>query len=150
MDNKTKAKHRRDLSRIAKIKIQKTLEWLRPYLYKAKTDIPHLILPRTIKGYVPPKTKEQITLGCCHFGPKLITLATHNQRKKNGRFKVVPFRRWEILETLAHELAHFHEEEHGPLHVGLTEVIYRSFGLKEKCRKCKGTGCLSRIIKGEH
>jgi len=150
MDNRSKARHRRGLEKISKIKIQKVLEWARPYLYKAKMEIPDLILPRVIKGYTPPKTKEQVTLGCCHFGPKLITLATHNQKKKNRRFKNIPFRRWEILETLAHELAHFHEEEHGPLHVGLTEVVYKSFGLKVTCRKCKGSGCLPRIIKGNH
>ncbi|MBL7684765.1 MAG: hypothetical protein JNK65_01885, partial [Deltaproteobacteria bacterium] len=54
--------------------------------------------------------------------------------------KVIRLPKFKILDTLAHELAHFRYPEHNYEHEEYTRMIFRTFDLKEKCPHCKGSG----------
>ncbi len=127
-------------------KISPKLIWLFPYLKKAKQKMPSLILPRQIRPYKPIKNKVMRVLGNVYFANKVIVIATHTQvtyLDKKGRLKVrkiIRLPKSRMLDTLAHELAHFRYQDHGYEHEEYTRIIFRTFDLKEKCPHCKGSG----------
>jgi len=85
-------------------------------------------------------------LGNVYFETKIIVLATHTQQTymtKTGKIrvkKIVAISRTEILDTLAHELAHMRYPDHDYEHEEHTRTVFKTFGLTQKCGACKGTG----------
>lgn len=108
--------------------------------------MPSLILPRHIKPYKPVKNKIMRVLGNVYFASKVIVIATHTQQtylNKKGQLKVkkiIRLPKSRMLDTLAHELAHFRYQDHGYEHEEFTRIIFKTFDLKEKCAHCKGSG----------
>jgi len=131
---------------LVKTKISPQLIWTYPYLLKAKRKMPSLVMPRQIRPYRPNSNRIMRVLGNVYFEKKLIVIATHTQltglgRKGNLKVKkVIRLPKSQILDTLAHELAHFRYPDHGYEHEEYTRVIFKTFGLKEKCPNCKGSG----------
>lgn len=132
-------------------RISPTLHWLERYLRRAKKHMPSLILPRLVKAYKPPLSKEMRAYGTCTVEQKLITLATHRivstlvkgRRKK----KHVAIQRRDILMTFAHELAHLLYTRHDYEQESYARTIFHAFGLKDKCHHCAGTGLVpSRYV----
>lgn len=127
-------------------KISPKLGWMFPYLKKAKSKMPSLVLPRQIRPYKPIKSKIMRVLGNVYFANKMIVIATHTQQtylNKKGKLrvkKVIRLPKSKMLDTLAHELAHFRYQDHGYEHEEYTRIIFRTFDLKEKCPHCKGSG----------
>lgn len=127
-------------------KISPKLAWMFPYLKKAKSKMPSLVLPRQIRPYKPIKSKIMRVLGNVYFASKVIVIATHTQQtylNKKGKLrvkKVLRLPKARMLDTLAHELAHFRYPDHGYEHEEYTRIIFRTFDLKEKCPHCKGSG----------
>ncbi len=127
-------------------KISPKLVWMFPYLKKAKQKMPSLVLPRHIKPYKPLKNKIMRVLGNVYFASKVIVIATHTQQtylNKKGQLrvkKIVRLPKSRMLDTLAHELAHFRFPDHGYEHEEFTRIIFKTFDLKEKCPHCKGSG----------
>ncbi len=130
----------------ARTKISPKLVWMFPYLRKAKQKMPSLLLPRQIRPYKPVKNKIMRVLGNVYFASKVVVIATHTQQTyldKKGRLKVkkiVRLPKAKMLDTLAHELAHFRYPDHGYEHEEFTRIIFKTFDLKEKCPHCKGSG----------
>ncbi len=127
-------------------KISPKLGWMFPYLKKAKQKMPSLVLPRQLRPYRPVKNKIMRVLGNVYFANKVIVVATHTQQtylNKKGRLrvkKVIRLPKSRMLDTLAHELAHFRYQDHGYEHEEYTRIIFKTFDLKEKCPHCKGSG----------
>jgi hypothetical protein len=117
-----------------------------PFLRKAKQKMPNLVLPRKIRSSRPTKSKIMRVLGNAYFGNRTVVIATHTQvtylnRRGHLRVKkIVRLPKTRILDTLAHEIAHFHYSDHGYEHEEFTRSIFKTFGLKERCPYCKGTG----------
>lgn len=127
-------------------KISPALAWVYPYLRRAKEKMPNLQLPSAIRSYKPSKTKVMRVLGNAYFANKLITIATHTQvtnLDKKGRLKIskiVRIPQARVLDTLAHELAHLEYGDHGYEHEEYSKMIFKTFGLKERCPHCAGSG----------
>jgi hypothetical protein len=129
-----------------RISVTKDLQWVLPFLEKTHQILPRLQMPVKINGYKPSLTRSLRTLGTSYYDEGVINLVTHKQvfGKKHGRNKVITglrkISKSEILETLAHELAHFHVVEHNFEHSEMTRTIFRTFGLKKLCTRCDGSG----------
>lgn len=85
-------------------------------------------------------------LGNVYFETRIVVLATHTQqieKTPRGRLKVkkiVRLPHQEILDTLAHELAHVRYPEHDYEHDEYTRSIFKAFGVMQRCPRCRGTG----------
>ena len=129
-----------------KTKFSPELTWLYTYLHKAKGKMPNLVLPNRIRSTKPSRTRIMRVLGNAYFANRMVVIATHNQvtyLNRRGELrvrKIVRLSKAHILDTLAHEIAHFHYPDHGYEHEEFTRAIFKTFGLKEKCPYCKGTG----------
>ncbi len=129
-----------------RVKVSPRLLWVVPYLKKAKAKMPSLTLPTQVRSFKPTKTRIMRILGNVYFETKIIVLATHTQQlfeTKSGKTRVkriISIPRSEILDTLAHELAHLRHPDHNYEHEEYTGTIFKTFGLTQKCPTCKGTG----------
>jgi hypothetical protein len=116
------------------------------YLHRAKQKMPNLIMPTKIRSFMPTRNRIMRVLGNAYFSNRTIVIATHTQLtylNRRGELrvkKIVRLPKAKILDTLAHEVAHFHYQDHGYEHEEFTRSIFKTFGLKEKCPYCKGTG----------
>lgn len=146
---KKKAKRplkRSKMALLAKTQFSPQLVWLHPYLRKALEKMPNLNLPSRVRSFKPSRSRIMRVLGNAYFATKIVVIATHTQQTyltKMGHLrvrKVVRLPKAQILDTLAHEIAHFHYPDHGYEHEEFTRAIFKTFGLKEKCPHCKGTG----------
>lgn len=128
------------------VKISPRLQWALSYLKKAKAKMPTLVMPTQIRSFKPTRKRIMRVFGNVYFETRIIVVATHTQQtytNKRGRTvikKIVAIPRNEILDTLAHELAHMKYPEHDYEHEEYTRTIFKTFGLTEKCPTCKGTG----------
>lgn len=119
------AKTRRT-AKTAKISYQKNLEWLRPFVQSASTLVPTQRIVR-IQGYKMGYKGQDFTEGTIYTkrsdggGEALISLATHLFNSKGPRAYV------NILQTLAHELAHLKHWDHSPEHWALESKIALRF-----------------------
>lgn len=126
--------------------ISPNLAWVYPYLKKAKQKMPNLILPKYVRSYKPATNRIMRVLGNAYYESRVIVIATHDQvtsLSKRGKLRVnklVRIPKTKLLETLAHEVAHLKYEEHGYEHEEYTRVIFKTFGIKEKCPTCRGSG----------
>lgn len=142
----TRRKKRSKAELILKTELSPQLHWVYIYLRKAKLKMPNLVLPKRIRSFRPTKTKIMRVLGNAYFDNRTVVIATHTQTtymNRKGELKVkkiVRLPKARILDTLAHEIAHFQYEDHGYEHEEFTRSIFKTFGLKEKCPYCKGTG----------
>ena len=129
-----------------RVKVSPRLQWTIPYLKKAKARMPSLILPTQIRSFKPTRRKIMRVLGNVYFETRIIVLATHTQQTHNAKSgkirvkKIVAIPRAEILDTLAHELAHMRYPEHNYEHDEYTRTIFKTFGMTQKCSACRGTG----------
>ncbi|MDL1871458.1 hypothetical protein FBR05_04570 [Deltaproteobacteria bacterium PRO3] len=139
-------KKRSKVQLILKTELSPQLHWMYPYLRKAKLKMPNLVLPRRIRSFRPTKTKIMRVLGNAYFDNRTVVIATHTQTtymNRKGELKIkniVRLPKARILDTLAHEIAHFQYADHGYEHEEFTRSIFKTFGLKERCPYCKGTG----------
>ena len=128
------------------VKVSPNLHWVFPFLRKAQQKMPNLRLPKYIRSYRPSHTRVMRVLGNAYFQSKVVVLATHTQTTyldKKGRLKigkVVRLPKSKILDTLAHEIAHLKYDDHGYEHDEYTRIIFKTFGLKERCPHCRGSG----------
>ena len=140
----TKPKSKSEL--ILKTKLSSNLAWMYPYLKKAKVKMPNLIIPKQIRSHKPGPKRIMRVMGNAYVDNKTVIIATHNQvtymnRKGELRVKkIVRLPKAQMLDTLAHEIAHLHYPTHGYEHEEFSRAIFKTFGLKEKCPYCKGTG----------
>lgn len=131
---------------VIKTQFSPNLAWMYPFIRKAKQRMPTLALPLRIRSCRPTRKKIMRVLGNAYFASKTVILATHNQLTyldRRGRLrvkKIVRLPKAQMLDTLAHELAHFHYPDHGYEHEEFTRSIFKTFELKEKCPHCKGRG----------
>lgn len=129
-----------------RVKISPRLQWVLPYLKKAKMMMPSLVVPTQIRSFRPDKKRIMRVVGNVYFETRIVVLATHtqqtyrNSRGKTSVRKIVAIPRNEILDTLAHELAHISYPEHGYEHEEYTKTIFKTFGLTQKCPTCQGIG----------
>ena len=129
-----------------RIKVSRDLHWVLPYLEKTHQYLPRLQMPIAIRSYKPSKSRRLRTLGSSYYDEGIINLATYEQtfiregRRKKAIKGLRRMPRYKILETLAHELAHFHVADHNYEHQELTKTIFRTFGLSKNCPTCEGTG----------
>ena len=134
------------------VRISPQLKWLEPYLRRAKDKMPGLEIPRNIRPFKPPKNKIMRTLGNAYFDSRTISLATHDQMLQKQPdntylvYRIVKLSKRRILETFAHELAHFHYQDHNYEQDEFTKIIFKAFGLKETCFHCGGTGKIRAVI----
>ena len=139
-------KKRSKMELVIKTKFSPQLAWMYPFVRKAKLKMPTLILPNRIRSFKPTRTKIMRVMGNAYFDNRTVVVATHTQQTyltKQGRLrvkKVLRLSKAQILDTLAHEIAHFQYPDHGYEHEEFTRAIFKTFGLKEKCPYCKGTG----------
>ncbi|MBX7149906.1 hypothetical protein K1X76_12615 [bacterium] len=132
-----------------RIKTSPRLEWVLPYIRKAKAKMPGLVLPTQIRSFKPTKKRIMRVYANVYFETRIIVLATHTQqtvktpRGKTKIKKIFPIPRTEILDTLAHELAHLKYPDHNYEHEEYTRTIFRTFGMTQKCPTCQGTGKLA-------
>ncbi len=137
-------KHKKEVR--INVKFSPRLQWLLPYLRKAKSKMPTLILPTQIRSFKPTRKRIMRVLGNVYFESRIIVLATHTQQTystKRGHTrvkKIVAIPRNEILDTMAHELAHISYPEHDYEHEEYTRTIFKTFDLTQKCPTCRGTG----------
>jgi len=129
-----------------RIKVSPRLQWVLPYIRKAKAKMTSLIMPTQVRSFKPTKTRIMRVLGNVYFETRIIVLATHTQqtyKTSRGKLKVkkiIAIPRTEILDTLAHEFAHMRYPDHNYEHEEYTRSIYKTFGLTQKCPHCKGSG----------
>lgn len=132
-----------------RVKVSPRLLWVLPYLKRAKAKMPSLILPTQIRSSKPTRRKIMRVLGNVYFETKIIVLATHTQhsyktrRGKTRVKRIVAIPRPEIMDTLAHELAHMRYPEHDYEHEEYTRTVFKTFGMTQKCPTCKGTGSVA-------
>jgi hypothetical protein len=144
--NKKTERRRSRVAEVIRSKISPQLGWLYPYLFRAKSKMPSLVLPKQIRPYKPTRKKIMRVLGNVYFDKKLVVVATHTQvtgLDKRGNLKVkkiIRLPKSQILDTIAHELAHLRYNDHGYEHEEYTRMIFKTFGLKEKCPHCRGSG----------
>ncbi len=131
---------------VLETQISPNLAWMFPYLRRIQSKMPNLVLPKKIRSHKPNTQKIMRVLGNAYCHNQTIVIATHNQvtylnRKGELRVKrIVRLPKSRMLDTLAHEIAHLTYPEHGYEHEEFTRAIFKTFGLKEKCPHCKGTG----------
>lgn len=131
---------------VIKTKFSPHLVWMYPFVRKAKLKMPTLVLPNRIRSFRPTRTKIMRVMGNAYFADRTVVIATHTQLtylNRKGQLKVksiVRLPKAKILDTLAHEIAHFQYADHGYEHEEFTRSIFKTFGLKERCPHCKGTG----------
>lgn len=129
-----------------RVKVSPRLQWVLPYIKKAKARMPTLILPTQIRSFKPTSSRIMRVLGNVYFETRIIVIATHTQQtyktaKGHVRVKkIIAIPRTEILDTLAHELAHMRYPDHDYEHEEYTKTIFRTFGVTQKCLVCRGTG----------
>lgn len=122
------------------------LAWMYPYLRKAKGKMPNLILPKRVRSHRPSKTRIMRVLGNAYNYNRTIVVSTHNQLTYMGRNgdlkvkKIVRLPQAQMLDTLAHEIAHLHYPTHGYEHEEFSRAIFKTFGLQTRCPYCKGSG----------
>lgn len=139
-------KNRRDRDIQLRVKISPRLQWVLPYLKKAKIQMPSLIMPTQIRSFKPTKKRMMRVLGNVYFETRIVVLATHTQQIEKtvrGRLKVkkiVRLPRQEILDTLAHELAHIRYSDHDYEHDEYTRSIFKAFSVMQRCPRCRGSG----------
>lgn len=120
------------------VKLSTELEWLKPYLKRVKNIIPVHKLEKIISGK---PREEQIQ----HSHAQLVTEYNpntgHTKRRyitlnlyymKSRKLKPTlrskePFSKIDLLETLAHELAHLKEYKHTPQHKKLENRLCTIF-----------------------
>lgn len=145
---KKKRRIRRGRDIKLRVKVSPRLQWVLPYLKRAKAKMPSLILPTQIRSSKPTRRKIMRVLGNVYFETKIIVLATHTQhsyktrRGKTCVKRIVAIPRPEIMDTLAHELAHMRYPEHDYEHEEYTRTVFKTFGITQKCPTCKGTGSI--------
>lgn len=105
------------------MRISKKLKWLEPYARLGLTFVsPHLELER-IGALTYGSTWGEDTHGFCIQrvigAPFRIWLHTHYGHGENDAFSPL-----ELLENLAHEIAHMHDWNHSALHGQLSGRIY--------------------------
>ncbi len=128
------------------IKVSPRLTWVLPYIKKARARMPSLVLPTQIRSFRPTKTRIMRVYGNAYYETRVLVLATHTQvtyfntRGKEKVKKIVAIPRTEILDTLAHEMAHMKYPEHGYEHEEYTRSVFKAFGIMQKCPTCKGKG----------
>jgi len=131
---------------VLKTDFSPSLVWMYCYLKKAKEKMPNLTLPTRIRSCKPSRTRIMRVLGNAYFANRIVVIATHTQQtylNRKGELrvkKIVRLPKAQVLDTLAHEIAHFQYPDHGYEHEEFTRAIFKTFGLKEKCPYCKGTG----------
>lgn len=131
---------------VIKTEFSPVLTWMYPYLKKAKQKMPNLVLPKRIRSFKPSRSRIMRVMGNAYFANRTVVIATHTQHTYLNRkgdlqvSKIIRLPKAQILDTLAHEIAHFHYPEHGYEHEEFTRAIFKTFGLKEKCPHCKGSG----------
>jgi predicted metal-dependent hydrolase len=129
---------------VIRVVISKKLEWIEPYLRRAKKRMQKLILPARIRSYKPSLRKEMKSWGSCETKTRTITLATHKiivmKGFKRSTKKLVALSDKEILMTLAHEMAHFMYEKHGYEQESYARTIFHAMGVLEICPLCQGRG----------
>jgi hypothetical protein len=129
-----------------RVKVSPRLQWVIPHLKKAKARMPTLMLPTQIRSFKPTRKKTMRVLGNVYFETRIIVLATHTQQSEKGRHKsyrvkkIVRLPHHEILDTLAHELAHLRYPEHEYEHAEYTRTIFKAFGIVQRCPYCRGLG----------
>lgn len=129
-----------------KIKVSPRLQWILPYIRKAKAKMPGLILPTQIRSFKPTRKRIMRVLGNVYFESRVIVLFTHTQltyKNTKGKVrvkKIVSLPRPQILDTLAHELAHMKYPDHNYEHEEYTRTVFRTFEITQKCPTCRGTG----------
>ncbi len=132
--------------RVLSIKFSPRLEWMMPYIRKAKAKMPGLVLPTQVRSFKPTKKRIMRVYANVYIETRIIVLATHTQQTfKNAQGKtkikkITPIPRTEMLDTLAHELAHLKYPDHNYEHEEYTRSIFRTFGMMQKCPTCHGTG----------
>ena len=136
---------RRNGTKVARVKISKTLVWVEKYLRRVERLMPATTMPSAIRSFVPNPRKKHRTLGNCCLDDRTITLATHSikvRTMKDGKKKreLIPLSHLEILQTLAHEMSHLAYEEHGYEQEWYGRTIFHTFGIKEVCQHCHGKG----------
>lgn len=124
--------------------ISKNLAWIERYLRKTKKKMPGLTMPLRIRSWKHTPRKEQRVWGTCDQESKTVTLATHKiiwvRGKKRMKRKAVALSRKDILQTFAHELAHFRYDDHTYEQECYSRSIFDTFGMKDKCPHCNGKG----------
>lgn len=141
---KTKRKKRKEIK--IRVKTSPRLQWVIPYLKKVKLMMPSIILPTQVRSFKPTKKRMMRVVGNVYFETRIVVLATHTQQTyttSRGRIrvkKIVAIPRTDILDTLAHELAHIKYPEHDYEHEEYTRTIFKTFGIEQKCPTCKGMG----------
>ena len=63
-----------------KIKTSPRLEWVLPYIRKAKAKMPGLVLPTQIRSFKPTKKRIMRVYANVYFETRIIVLATHTQQ----------------------------------------------------------------------
>ncbi len=136
-----------------KPKVSENLAFIERYLRKAKKRLPGLTMPLRIRSWRHNIRKEQRVWGTCDRESKTITLATHKiiyiRGRKRMRRKAVALPRKEILQTFAHELAHLRYDDHTYEQECFSRAIFDTFGVKENCPICGGTGRVAAQYKNE-
>ena len=144
-----KAKHPVD-----SIRFSKQLKWLEHYLRRASDKMPTMELPRYVRPFKPPKNKILRTLGNAYFDTMTISLATHDQllQKQPDNtylvYRIVKLNKKRILETFAHELAHFRYPTHNYEQEEYTRAVFKAFEFKETCPLCGGIGKVIALCEG--
>lgn len=153
MSQKRRPKPKSKPESVMTTKISPQLTWVYPYLLQAKFKMPNLVLPNRIRSHRPSMTRIMRVMGNAYVESKTIVIATHNQityLDKKGDLKIkklVQLSKAEMLDTLAHEVAHLTYPRHGYEHESFTRAIFRTFNLKEKCPHCRGTGKVPMDVK---
>ncbi len=129
---------------VARIRIAASLTWVDRYLARARRRMPTMALPKVIRAFRPNPKKKHRTLGSCCRADASINIATHTVevREIKGRKRRIlrELTRLEILQTLAHELAHLAYERHDYEQEWYARTIFHTFGLTETCPHCEGKG----------
>lgn len=132
------------MSKPGSTRISKQLLWIGKYLERVRRRMPTMTMPRVVRSFKPHPSKKHRTLGNCCLEDRTITLATHSTKEVvvDGKKKrvIVPLTRLEILQTFAHELSHLAYDEHGYEQEWYGRTIFNTFGLKEPCPHCSGSG----------
>lgn len=117
------------------VKYQQQVAWLEPFVKVSRGLVP-LHKLRQVRGYRIPLGKREFTDGTClttNFKCFHINVKTHYQNMQhagNNRLYAdshTPLPIYDVLNTLAHELAHLKEWDHTPAHWRLENRILRRF-----------------------
>lgn len=138
---------------VIRVVFSKQLDWIEPYLKRAKKRMQKLILPARIRSYKPSLRKEMKSWGSCELRTRTIALATHKvivmKGFKRSTKKLVALSDKEILMTLAHEMAHFMYDKHGYEQESYARTIFHAMGVLEVCPLCQGRGEVSAEYKND-